>query len=94
MHSGAGMVRQHLIVKMTPAQSRAARSLIDMKQPELAKAAGVGLSTVVDYERARREVAQKSVDAMRSALESAGVVFVEENGHGPGVRLRKRPKEA
>jgi hypothetical protein len=22
-------------------------------------------------------------------LESAGVVFVDENGHGPGVRLRK-----
>jgi hypothetical protein len=23
------------------------------------------------------------------ALESAGVIFVEENGEGPGVRLRK-----
>jgi hypothetical protein len=24
-------------------------------------------------------------------LESAGVIFIEENGEGPGVRLRKRP---
>jgi hypothetical protein len=25
----------------------------------------------------------------RSALEAAGVEFIEENGGGPGVRLRK-----
>jgi hypothetical protein len=30
-----------------------------------------------------------NVKAVRSALESAGVIFVEENGEGPGVRLRK-----
>ena len=53
-------------------------------------AAGLGLSTVVDYERGRRVVAQKSIDAMRAALEAAGVIFVDENGPGPGVRLRKR----
>jgi hypothetical protein len=27
--------------------------------------------------------------AIRTALESAGVIFVDENGEGPGVRLRK-----
>ncbi|SEF05719.1 hypothetical protein SAMN05519104_8096 [Rhizobiales bacterium GAS188] len=27
--------------------------------------------------------------AIRRALEAAGVIFVEENGHGPGVRLKK-----
>jgi hypothetical protein len=26
---------------------------------------------------------------LRAALEAAGVIFVEENGEGPGVRLRK-----
>ena len=26
---------------------------------------------------------------MRSIFEAAGVIFVEENGEGPGVRLRK-----
>ncbi|WP_370736394.1 hypothetical protein [Beijerinckia mobilis] len=30
-----------------------------------------------------------NVAAIRQALESAGVIFVEENGEGPGVRLRK-----
>jgi hypothetical protein len=30
--------------------------------------------------------------AVRRALESAGVEFINENGGGPGVRLRKRPR--
>jgi hypothetical protein len=28
--------------------------------------------------------------AVRRALETAGVEFIDENGGGPGVRLRKR----
>jgi hypothetical protein len=28
--------------------------------------------------------------AIRNALEAAGVEFIQENGGGPGVRLRKR----
>ena len=31
--------------------------------------------------------------AIRRALESAGVEFIDENGGGPGVRLRKRQQE-
>lgn len=73
---------------MMPAQSRAARALIGMTQPALAEAAGIGLSTVVDFEKGRRVVAQPSVDAMRAALEAAGVVFLPENGNGPGVALK------
>ena len=30
---------------------------------------------------------------IRSALETAGVEFIDENGGGPGVRLRKRQKK-
>jgi hypothetical protein len=33
--------------------------------------------------------------AVRRALEAAGVEFIDENGGGPGVRLRKRhPKKS
>lgn len=32
---------------------------------------------------------QNNIDAVIRALESAGVIFVAENGEGPGVRLRK-----
>jgi hypothetical protein len=30
--------------------------------------------------------------AIRRALEAAGVEFIDENGGGPGLRLRKRPR--
>jgi hypothetical protein len=35
---------------------------------------------------------RRTIDTIRAALESAGVIFVEENGEGPGVRLRKATK--
>jgi hypothetical protein len=54
--------------------------------------AGLGLSTVVDFERGRRRVSFDAIDAIRRALEKAGVIFVDENGEGPGVRLKKRSK--
>ncbi|MET4691245.1 hypothetical protein ABIA13_005753 [Sinorhizobium fredii] len=31
-----------------------------------------------------------TMQAIRSALEAAGVIFIDENGEGPGVRLRKK----
>lgn len=74
---------------MTPAQSRAARALLDWSQPDLAVAAALGLSTVVDFERSRRAAPEKTISAMRAALESAGVEFIAENGGGAGVRLKK-----
>lgn len=74
---------------MTPPQCRAARALIEWSQPHLAEASGLGLSTVVDFERSRRIVATPSIEAMRVALEGAGVIFVAANGGGPGVRLGK-----
>ncbi len=76
-------------VDMTPAQCRSARALVDLTQPGLAAAAALGLSTVVDFERQRRAVSDDAVGAMKRALEAAGVIFIDENGEGPGVRLRK-----
>jgi transcriptional regulator with XRE-family HTH domain len=71
---------------MRPAQCRAARALLDWTQPQLAKVAGLGLSTVVDYERDRRRVSEGAVRAIRDALEGAGIEF--NNGKRLGVRLR------
>jgi transcriptional regulator with XRE-family HTH domain len=73
-------------------QCRGARALLNMTQPQLASASGLGLSTVVDFERARRPVSSDAIQAMRKALERAGVEFIDENGGGPGVRLRKRQR--
>lgn len=74
---------------MTPAQSRAARGLISMTQTELAKAAGLGQSTVIDFERERRIVSAEAIASIKAALKAAGVEFLDENGGGAGVRLKK-----
>ena len=77
------------MLSMTPAQCRSGRALVDLTQPKLAESASLGLSTVVDFERQRRTVSGEAVDAMCRALQAAGVIFIDENGEGPGVRLRK-----
>jgi transcriptional regulator with XRE-family HTH domain len=84
-------IRQQKILIMSPAQCRAARALIDWTQPQLAAAAGLGLSTVVDFEKERRAVSSAAISSINRALEGAGVLFVPENGEGVGVRLRKEP---
>ena len=77
-------LRQHKML-IIPAQCRAARGLLDWTQPDLAKASGLGLSTIVDFERDRRRVSEEAVSAIREALEGNGVEFT--NGKRPGVRL-------
>jgi transcriptional regulator with XRE-family HTH domain len=74
---------------MTPAQSRAARGLIEWSQSELASRSNLGLSTIRNFEKGRRVPSVNNLAAIKQALESAGIVFIPENGEGPGVRLRK-----
>ncbi len=78
---------------ITPAQSRAARALLEITQSELADAANLGLSTVVDFEKKRRRVSVLAIKAIRDALAASGIEFIDENGGGPGVRLRKRQQQ-
>jgi transcriptional regulator with XRE-family HTH domain len=82
-----------IVDTITPAQSRAARALLEITQSELAAAANLGLSTVVDFEKRRRQVSILVVQAIRDALGARGVEFIDENGGGPGVRLRKRQRK-
>jgi transcriptional regulator with XRE-family HTH domain len=64
-----------------------------MNQATLAQNAGLGLSTIVDFEKDRRQVSVDAVKAIRTALEREGIALIEENGGGEGVRLR-RPRRA
>jgi transcriptional regulator with XRE-family HTH domain len=82
--------QQKMLNEMTPAQCRGARALLGMTQPELARKAGLGLSTIVDFEKVRRHVSREAIAAIQAALSRAGVEFIGENGGGLGVRLRKR----
>lgn len=74
---------------MTPAQCRAARALLDWSQQQLADAARVGVVTVRQLEAGASQPRNATLDVMKRALEEAGVIFVAENGEGPGVRLKK-----
>lgn len=76
---------------MTPEQCKAARALIRYEQSDLADASGVARATVIDFEKGERKPRQSTVDALKLALESAGIEIIEENGGGIGVRM-KDPK--
>jgi transcriptional regulator with XRE-family HTH domain len=72
------------------AQIRAARHLAGLDQTDIVAATGLSLATVKRAESDRDvSVSAEAVAAIRAALELAGVIFVDENGDGPGVRLRK-----
>jgi transcriptional regulator with XRE-family HTH domain len=75
---------------VTAAQCRAARGLLDWSQQDLADRAGVGIVTVRQLEGGDTQPRRATLDVIRRALESADVEFIDENGGGPGVRLRKR----
>ena len=74
---------------MTSAQVRAARGLLNWTVRELADRAKVHRNTVTNIETERYGGSPEAIAAIRTALESAGVVFIDENGGGAGVRLRK-----
>ena len=74
---------------LLPAQSRAARGLLEWSQAELGQASNLSESTVRDFEKGRRSPSLNNLAAIRRALESAGVEFIAENGGGAGVRLAK-----
>jgi transcriptional regulator with XRE-family HTH domain len=74
---------------ISPAQCRAARGLIAWSQQDLAKAAGVGAVAVHQLENGVSNSRRSTLTVIRQALETSGVEFIEENGGGPGVRLRK-----
>jgi len=83
-----------IVDTITPGQCKAARALLELTQSELADAAKLGLSTIVDFEKRRRQVSVIAIQAIRNALAARGVEFIDENGGGPGVRLRRRqPKK-
>ena len=75
---------------ITTGQLRAARGLIGWSQTEQARRAGLSLPTVkrVEIDLGIR-VSDDARAKLRRALEMAGVEFIDENGGGPGVRLRK-----
>ncbi|MEY9631270.1 helix-turn-helix transcriptional regulator [Sinorhizobium fredii] len=75
-------------------QMKAARALAGLTQEDVAKATGLSVQTIKRMEITGTERSSAgNVQAVQKALESAGVVFIPENGGGAGVRLAK-PKNS
>ncbi|MBZ9927774.1 transcriptional regulator [Mesorhizobium sp. BR1-1-4] len=64
-----------------------ARVALGLGVRDLAAIAKVAQATISRFE-AGEELKERTVDAIRTALEAAGVQFIPENGGGAGVRLR------
>lgn len=76
-------------LRLIPAQIRAARGALDWSMLDLARAAGVSISTVKRMETAEAAPVSDKVHAgMLSALEAAGVRLLDDEGEGWGLRLR------
>ena len=80
---------------LNSAQIRAARSLIRWSAEDLAGTASLSVATIRRAELTDNETSMTAANdlAVRRALEAAGVEFIDENGGGPGVRLRKQTKD-
>lgn len=77
---------------MLAVQCKMARVAIGWGVRELAAAANVSPNTIARLERGE-ELKASTIEAIRSALEAAGVEFIPENGGGAGVRLRKEEND-
>jgi transcriptional regulator with XRE-family HTH domain len=67
-------------MQITRDQCRAARGILRLSQEKLAKRAGVGVSTVTDFELGSREISPPLVHKIRIALENEGVTFDDNGG--------------
>ena len=83
-----GMKRKAL----TSSQIRAGRALLRWSADDLARESALGINTIRRAELAEEETSLTAANdlAVRRALEGAGLEFIDENGGGPGVRLRRR----
>ena len=74
---------------MNAIQCKMARAALGLGVRDLAKLADVSVDTLSRLERGE-ELMPRTIAAIRNALESDGIIFIDQNGNGPGVRLRDR----
>jgi predicted transcriptional regulator len=76
-------------------QIKAGRALLGWSQSDLAVESGVSEPTIARLESIDGELGGREATAerIRAALEKAGIQFIDENGGGAGVRLR-RPRDS
>ena len=78
---------------VTNEQLRAARALLGLSQTEVASRADLSVPTIKRLEGGfGPKVSDEAREKLQKTLEAAGIVFIDENGGGAGVRFRRRKK--
>ena len=71
-----------------------ARAALDWSIEKLAQQAKVGEATVRRFEKGLGTPINATLGAIYGALEAGGVLFIDQNGEGPGVRLKKQDRDS
>ena len=82
---------------ITAGQIRAARALIGWKQIDLAKRSGISEISIKNIERGVTDPRYRTLEAIQSAFERGGVVFLEPGDTrdgGAGVRLARKGRRS
>jgi transcriptional regulator with XRE-family HTH domain len=74
---------------VTGAQLRMARAALNWTVRDLAEATGLHRNTITNIEIGRYAGDQKTLEIIEAVLSKAGVEFIDENGGGAGVRMKK-----
>ncbi len=69
-----------------------ARAGLNWTVRDLADASGLHRNTITKSEVGRYAGDAQTLEILEEILRKAGVEFIEENGGGPGVRLKKSTK--
>ena len=77
---------------VTSAQVRMARAALNWTVRDLAELTGLHRNTITNIEVGRYSGDPKTLEVIETTLRKGGIEFIDENGGGPGVRLRKPPK--
>jgi len=78
---------------VTSAQVRMARAALNWTVRDLAAATGLHRNTITNIEVGRYAGDPATLNLIKAIFIRAGVQFIDENGGGAGVRLRKPTKE-
>ncbi len=79
---------------ITGSQCRAARALVEVSRPKLARRSGVDLGAIEHFENIAGSLKRDEIEAVQLALEELGTIFISKNGAGYGVRLKFSDLEA
>ena len=80
---------------ITAEQIRGARAMLRWSAKQLAEQAGLSWPTVQRMESTQGVPSglSRNLELVQRALEGAGIIFIDEDDEGPGVRLKKRKTE-